>query len=849
MASIAVPTGNVYPSYHHYNNNDGFHNYSLGRGGNQVMPDLGPPYIVKLLQLPITVNEAFIEDLFRSRYTTFVKFKIVVDPSSNILETKVIKKVAFVELANFSDFQKVSKWQDLYYKQNRRVVIEMADFNDFKTTIRFNEEHQREIAEIEADFNSNKNNPRFQDGGLSGSGDRYSSRPGGVRSDNLRALQSQPPLKSPTLQQLQIKTPILKPKPNPFGNAKPVDTLSKQQEIEKKLINLNKTTVQTLGDDIENVDIETTIKKFHESASPRYRRGSFEGRRLSFSILKRPTDLAANLNNLDSSNTNNHTTPDPLKKDFDQPKKLNQSKVSAVPGTQSLAVEESNSKKLSPAPVPEYAYLQNTSGKSLAELLAEKPDSNSNGKGVTRTEKKPAPKPIILKKKVLSQPEVDLTRKESDLLAEEEYRKRDEALRKIENERRKLLEEELKKQRKEEEERKKVELEDKLKLINESLLKADTEEKKNVEKRQNGELVDLRTSVNKVNSAGDRPDFKKRLNEIVNKREKDATKDGKNTVEAGEYSNKGIHNGRGGYSSRGGYGSRGRYYKNSQYDLHNNNRSQQQSNGSTERSKSSTEQKNDVKIDGSGGKVKPLKDQSNHEKNDVLLDTTSRANGILTSDLRENSKNTAQPTTSRYGTKNKSKVFNKKTEATLTQVEGTDASRKTLNSASEPNATGDLEDSLHSKEVQEQKDKVVGNPKSKLPKKEKLQKPQQSNTNKENKEVFAEESEPSIPKKFESINSKFKKQENEIKKNIGKDEVIESEKGNQNDSSNQDESAHHPSPRGGRGRAGFRGNYRGRYAPRARGGMGSFNNRGRGASYNLLYVRVKRDTEATEKEA
>lgn len=88
MASISVPIEKG--SFH---DGDGFNQHHLG---DPVIS--GPPYIIKLLNLPVTANDSFVQDLFQSRFTPYVKFKIVTDPASNILETHVIRQVAFVEL-------------------------------------------------------------------------------------------------------------------------------------------------------------------------------------------------------------------------------------------------------------------------------------------------------------------------------------------------------------------------------------------------------------------------------------------------------------------------------------------------------------------------------------------------------------------------------------------------------------------------------------------------------------------------------------------------------------------------------------------------------------------------------
>lgn len=217
-------------------------NPHFGGGGGAYVDgmDSGPPYIVKLLNLPVTCNDLFVEDLFKSRYTPFVKFKIVADPSSNILETRVIKKVAFVELRSFQEVLKAVKWSDLYYKDNRRVVVERADFRDFQNCMQFNQQHARQIEEIVDDYveQQNTQHPGVVNGATVlkfGNGGRSLAIPSRGGAHDLQM----PPLR-----------PIepVKPRFNPFGAAKPVDVVAKQHEIEKKLIMVNNTTFKTIGE-------------------------------------------------------------------------------------------------------------------------------------------------------------------------------------------------------------------------------------------------------------------------------------------------------------------------------------------------------------------------------------------------------------------------------------------------------------------------------------------------------------------------------------------------------------------------------------------------------------------------
>lgn len=527
---------------------------------------------MKLLHLPLIVSDSFIEDLFGSRFTPFVKFKIFVDPSTNVLESRIVKKVAFVEVSNFSDFQKVTKWQDLYYTQTRKVLIEMADYHDFKSTMQFNEEHQKQLAIIEEE-NRGKSQNRLHDngGGYNGArrtshgeerfgpklGPRIPSKPedafgprlGSRAQNNVASTTNQPPLssKQPIL---QPKLP-LKPKSNPFGNAKPVDTLAKQAEIEKRLIHLNKTTVQTVGDNADKIDVEATIKKFHE-ASGRERKSSFGERRSSFSILKRPVNLASNLSNGNQSNFNKSN----VLVDAKQTTSSNQSKINNASKANSSTVQDrgQSSKNFSPAPVPDNAYLVNSNGKSLAELLSVKPEVNNN-KNSKKDVKKPVPKPIVLKKKVISQP-VATTIKTSNESAVEDVKKVDEKILKSEPAHAEKVKEENKTNSEVDRSSEKISsVNDSKHTVDSSLVEKKKEINQTIE-RSNSKNSTL-SSLGR--SGSDRPDFKKRLDELVSNREKHVSQDSPGKSENPEYSN--GENYRGRFSTRGRFATRGHHQK------------------------------------------------------------------------------------------------------------------------------------------------------------------------------------------------------------------------------------------------------------------------------------------------
>lgn len=183
-----------------------------------------PPFIVKLSSLPLLADEPFVEDLFRSRYTPVVKIKVVFDPLLSPLTTHVLRKVAFVEVKDIAEYQKVLRWFDCYYRPGKRVIIDAANFDNFQQTMMFNSEHGRELEAL------------AQEGPKPDRWDRGGSLP-------AREVQGAP---APAPVPAKVSS---KPRLNPFGNAKPVDIATKEKEIEKKVININGTTSLTVGED------------------------------------------------------------------------------------------------------------------------------------------------------------------------------------------------------------------------------------------------------------------------------------------------------------------------------------------------------------------------------------------------------------------------------------------------------------------------------------------------------------------------------------------------------------------------------------------------------------------------
>lgn len=211
------------------------------------------------MNIPVNSDIGFLDDLFKSRFTKYVKGRIVVDPTPDPLRTGTIKKIAFVELNSFADQSRVLKWQDLVYRGTRRMSIELADFNDFQNCMSFNQTHERELEEAERNNSSGRhersdNFPlRHRPEGRTGGGmplDSISLPTPRYQLHTRRLSQeTQPKLVPPPTPKTAPH-----PKPNPFGLAKPVDIVAHQLENEKKMIVINNTTIKTVGNITESAE-------------------------------------------------------------------------------------------------------------------------------------------------------------------------------------------------------------------------------------------------------------------------------------------------------------------------------------------------------------------------------------------------------------------------------------------------------------------------------------------------------------------------------------------------------------------------------------------------------------------
>lgn len=250
MASISVPI----EKNRSYNHSGGYGSnvFNNSRGVQSTFLDNGPPYIVKIMNIPVNSDLGFLDDLFKSRFTKYIKGRIVVDPNPDPLRTGIIKKIAFVELNSFADQSRVLKWQDLVYRGTRRMVVELADFNDFQNCMSFNQNHERELQEVEkkSSFGRHEHSdgfpPRHRPDGRTGGGMPLDSIPTATPRYQLHtrrlSQETQPKLVPPP-----TTKPAPHPKPNPFGQAKPVDIVAHQLENEKKMIVINNTTIKTVG--------------------------------------------------------------------------------------------------------------------------------------------------------------------------------------------------------------------------------------------------------------------------------------------------------------------------------------------------------------------------------------------------------------------------------------------------------------------------------------------------------------------------------------------------------------------------------------------------------------------------
>lgn len=188
-----------------YSNSGSSARYSnYGDSHSYPVHESNGPYIIKFTNLPPRFADRDIIELFQGKFTKFVKFKLCWElnrhptinqiKSGNIFEQnfKRENKVAFVEVYTSRDSNKIIKYWKRPLKEIYEIDIEIAEFNDFK---------------------------------------EYMSK-----FDLLTDPMDDPskPYTAP------------KPKSNPFGKAKPVDTQSKILDIEEKMEKFHVEDTETL---------------------------------------------------------------------------------------------------------------------------------------------------------------------------------------------------------------------------------------------------------------------------------------------------------------------------------------------------------------------------------------------------------------------------------------------------------------------------------------------------------------------------------------------------------------------------------------------------------------------------
>ncbi|KAG7798427.1 hypothetical protein KL944_004569 [Ogataea haglerorum] len=284
--------GNGYGSYASGMGGDHMFN---GRGGRNdaMLRNLKPPFIAKLTNLPERATGRLVSDLFKSRFTQFEKCKVLKDPhpSAPRFNTsssgKVERKCAYVQLPSVRELQKVLKWNDVFIDR-LRIAVEVADFQDFVDVQKYNkeigyddeEEEKKQAHSEKAPVEKRKIATRpvnGQEAAPVGSPSPVSSagqsKPKPNPFGNAKPVDTASKLLALENQEktLAAAKPVSQPKSNPFGAAKPVDVLSKQLEIEKKLQDLaiNSTTFKTIAGAEKEQEKQRSLspKKKHQPRS------------------------------------------------------------------------------------------------------------------------------------------------------------------------------------------------------------------------------------------------------------------------------------------------------------------------------------------------------------------------------------------------------------------------------------------------------------------------------------------------------------------------------------------------------------------------------------------------------
>ncbi|AET39164.1 Psp2p Ecym_4085 [Eremothecium cymbalariae DBVPG len=178
--------------------------YSNGNNFHGSNKQYDAPYIIKFSNLPSKFSNFEIEDLFRTKFTRFMKFKMFWElnknpslDSTSVFDKNFTKasKVSFVQVYSFRDMDKImSQWREPLMDIHA-IKVEPAEFSDFQNYVNKHTLLTPTCADPAKPYH-------------------------GAGAAKLDAPKT-------------VTTQQTKPKSNPFGDAKPVDTQAKILQIEE----------------------------------------------------------------------------------------------------------------------------------------------------------------------------------------------------------------------------------------------------------------------------------------------------------------------------------------------------------------------------------------------------------------------------------------------------------------------------------------------------------------------------------------------------------------------------------------------------------------------------------------
>lgn len=218
---------------------DPFFSRGTPTGGNQ----LGSGPMVLVTNLPSDSDKQLIDDLFKSRFFKYSNCEVFNDPKS------ARSKLAVVTLKSSRDVETVVKWR-MIPLDGHKIHFDYCDLRTLTDIKRWNEENKPKNTTVKKDL------PKLAPPKKANVNPFGNAKPVKdstldipIISENtaeLKRLAVTPKiLQRPKVIEQEPEEPL--EKSNPFGSAKPVDTLSRQIEIERKLKMgvVNSTTVST----------------------------------------------------------------------------------------------------------------------------------------------------------------------------------------------------------------------------------------------------------------------------------------------------------------------------------------------------------------------------------------------------------------------------------------------------------------------------------------------------------------------------------------------------------------------------------------------------------------------------